>query len=240
MKVIDELISSLREDAPVQGVYACAFWTGVITRHCGLSSTFTEDHPYHKIVKKAGDLTQKSGIELARQANSDGLLEASIGMATINSLIDFDEERYTKQNVFDILAEKGRDKNVAIIGHYPWIPKLRGIARNLWIIEQSPRDDDLPEEAAEDILPQCDVIGMTGTSLINHTFEHLMELARGKFVVMVGPTSPLSPVLFDWGVDVIGGARVIDQDQAIRSIAEGATFRQVRGVKLVNMSPEDL
>ncbi len=51
-------------------------------------------------------MSQKSGIELAKQANSDGLLEASIGMAAINSLIDFYEKRYTEQNAFDILAEK--------------------------------------------------------------------------------------------------------------------------------------
>ncbi len=84
------------------------------------------------------------------------------------------------------------------------------------------------------------MVGMTGTSLINHTFEHLMELPRGKFVVMVGPTSPLSHVMFDWGVDVIGGARVVDPDEAIRSIGEGTTFRQVKGVKLVNMSKDNV
>ncbi len=67
-----------------------------------------------------------------------------------------------------------------------------------------------------------------------------MELARGKFLVMVGPTSPLSHLMFDWGVDVIRSARVVDPDEAIRSIAEGTTFRQVKGVKLVNMSKDDV
>jgi len=52
---------------------------------------------------------------------------------------------------------------------------------------------------------------------------------------MVGPTSPLSPVLFDYGIDVIGGSMVVDSEKTIRSITEGATFRQVKGVKNLNM-----
>jgi len=79
------------------------------------------------------------------------------------------------------------------------------------------------------------VVGITGTSFINHTVEKLLNLCRGGFVVVIGPTSPLSPVLFDYGVDVIAGTKVVDAGKAIRCLSEGAMFRQIEGVELVTM-----
>ncbi len=236
MKILDDLISSLSEDSVVREVYACVFWTAVISKNCGLASTFRGEHPHHGLVRGVGNLRGKSALDLAEYAKSDNLLEASIGMATINSLIDIDEAKCTEENALDILAEKGRDKNIAIIGHFPWIPKLRNVAAKLWVIEQHPQAGDLPAEAAEDILPQADVVAITGTSLINHTIQKLLELSKDSFTVMVGPTSPLSPVLFDYGIDVISGIKVVEPEKAIRSISEAAIFPQVRGVKLLNMA----
>ena len=160
---------------------------------------------------------------------------ASIGMAAINSLIDIDEAKCVKENAFDVLARKGRGKNIAIVGHFPWIPELRKVARKLWVIEQRPGEGDLPVEAAEDILPQADVVGITGSSFINHTVGRLLDLSKNSFIVMIGPTSPLSPVLFDYGVDVIAGIKVVEPKKAIHSISEGAIFSQVRGVRLIIM-----
>ena len=235
MNIIDDLISSLSGDSLVCEVYTCVFWTAVVSKHCGLSSTFRDEHPHHGMVRGVGDLRNRSALELAEYAKSDNLLEASIGMATINSLIDIDETKCDVENALDVLIEKGEGKDIAVVGHFPWIPKLRQVARKLWVLEQRPQAGDLPAEAAEDILPKADVVAITGTSLINHTAEKLLDLARGSFVVMVGPTSPLSPVLFDWGVDVVSGTKVVEPEKMLRSISEGAIFPQVQGVKLMNM-----
>jgi hypothetical protein len=240
MNILDDLISSLGEDSIVRQVYVCVFWTAVVSKHCGLASTLHEGHPYHKIVRDPGKLRGKSALELVGYAKSDHLLEASIGMAAVNSLIDVDESRCSEKNALDVLIEKGRGKNIAIVGHYPWLPRLRKVARKLWVIEQRPREEEgeLPAEAAEEILPQADVVGLTGTAFTNHTIEKLLDLSKGKFIVMIGPTSPLSPVLFDHGIDVIGGSKVVDPEKTIRSITEGATHTQTEGVKHLNMFRE--
>ena len=235
MNIIDELISRLSVDSPVREVYSCVFWTAVVSKHCGLASTFRDEHPHHRMVRGVGDLRNRSALELAEYAKSGNLLEASIGMATINSLIDIDETKCDAGNALDVLIEKGDGKDIAVVGHFPWIPKLRKAARKLWVLEQRPQAGDLHAEAAEDILPKADVVAITGTSLINHTADKLLDLARGSFVVVVGPTSPLSTVLFDWGVDVISGVKVVEPEKVIRSISEGAIFPQVQGVKLLNM-----
>jgi uncharacterized protein (DUF4213/DUF364 family) len=240
MSILDDVIDSITEDSVVQEVYVCVFWTAVVSKNCGLASTMHEGHPAHKLVREAGSLRGGSALELAGYARSDHLLEASIGMAAINSLIDIDEERCVEKNALNILAEKGMGKDIAIVGHFPWIPRLKKSARNLFVIEQRPREGDLPAEASEEILPNVDVVGLTGTAFTNHTVERLLELSRGKFVVMIGPTSPLTPVLFDYGVDVIGGSKVADPEKVIRSISEGATFQQVKGVRHLNMSKEKI
>lgn len=236
MKILDDIIASIPEDTLVQEVYVCVFWTAVVSKYCGLASTLHEGHPEHKIVREPGKLRGKSALELARYANSGHLLEASIGMAAVNSLIDIDETRCVEENALDILVEKGQGKDIAIVGHFPWIPRLKECARNLFVIEQRPQQGDLPAGASEEILPKVDVVGLTGTAFTNHTIEGLLELSRDKFVVLIGPTSPLTPVLFDYGVDVIGGSKVVDPEQAIRLISEGATFQQVKGVRHLNMS----
>jgi uncharacterized protein (DUF4213/DUF364 family) len=237
MKILDDLILRLKgNDFQVKSVHACVFWTAVITKHCGLSSTFRDEGlPHDRGVRDVGDLTRKTGLELAQYARSNNLLEASIGMASINSLIDIDESKCIEKNAFEILLEKGKGKNVAIVGHFPWIPKLRATIQNLWVLEQRLREGDLPAKQADRILPQSDVVGITGTSFINHTLEGLLALCEKAFVVLIGPTSPLSPILFDYGIDAICGAKVVDSDTVIRSISEGATFKEVLGVRLLTL-----
>ncbi len=238
MKILDDLIVSLKgNDFPVKSVHTCVFWTAVISKHCGLSSTFRDEGPSHERgVRDVGDLTRKTALELAEYARSDSLLEASIGMATINSLVDIDESKCIEKNAFEIILEKGQGKNVAIVGHFPWIPKLKAKVQNLWVLEQRIREGDLPAKEAIRILPQCDVVGMTGTSFINHTIEGLLNLCKKAYVVLVGPTSPLSSMLFDYGIEAICGTKVIDAEKVIRSISEGATFKEVTGVKLVTLT----
>jgi len=239
MKVLDDLIASLEQDAPVREVRTCVFWTAVITRHCGLASTLRpEELPHgHGRVRGVGRLLDKSGLELAEYARSDHPLEASIGVAAINSLLEIEESRCVELNAADLLVERGRGARVALVGHFPFIPRLREAAGTLWVIEKRPRGDELPAEAAPEVIPQADVVAITGTTLINHTFESLMALCRPEsFVLLLGPSAPLSPVLFDHGVDVICGTQVVDAEAVLRCISQGASFRQVEGVRLLAMT----
>jgi uncharacterized protein (DUF4213/DUF364 family) len=77
---------------------------------------------------------------------------------------------------------------------------------------------------------------LTATSFINHTLEGLLTLCQKAFIILIGPTSPLSPILFDYGIDAICGSKVIDPDKVIRSISEGAMFKEVNGVKLLTLT----
>jgi hypothetical protein len=69
MKILDDLISSLKKDAVVHEVYVCVFWTAVVSKNCGLASTLHEEHPWHGTVREVGSLTRKSALELAEYAS---------------------------------------------------------------------------------------------------------------------------------------------------------------------------
>ncbi|PXF58597.1 MAG: hypothetical protein C4B58_06265 [Deltaproteobacteria bacterium] len=231
MEILNDIISTVTEDSKIQEIHTCIHWTAVASRGCGLSSTFQDDCIPHVPVKDVGKLAQKTALEVMEYARSDNLLEASIGMAALNSLIEIDEQRCVELNAFEILAEKGKGKNVCVVGHFPFIPRMRKLANRLWVMEKRPQEGDLSAEEAENVLPMADVVAITGTSFINHTVDELLSLCRKSFVVMVGATSPLSPVLFDYGVDMIAGSKVVDPQKAIQCISEGATFKQIKGIK---------
>ena len=112
---------------------------------------------------------------------------------------------------------------------------LVSVARRCWIVEQEPQAGDLPAAAADRVIPDSEVVVITGSAFANRTLEGLLALARGKDVVVLGPSAPLSPVLFDYGVFAIGGTLVEDVDLVVRQVREGATYRQLRGVKRVMM-----
>jgi uncharacterized protein (DUF4213/DUF364 family) len=238
MKILEDLIASLREDAPAREVLIGPFWTAVWSRACGLASTVMPEEHEHgaTFVRGPGDLAGRSALELCRLAFSDSLLEAGIGMAAINSLLDVDEERCGELNAGQFLIERGRGKRVALVGHFPFVPSLREAAGELSVLELHPRAGDFPAQDAEMVLPEADIVAITGSAFINHTIEALLSLRRpGSLVVVLGPTTPLSPVLFDYGADVISGTRVVEPLLALRCVSEGAVFRQLRGVRLLTM-----
>jgi len=238
MKIIDDLISTLNFDAPVIDIRQGVFHTGVLTRYCGLAATLPRDALKQEgpLVSEPGFLTDKSASDLALMVYSDSLLEAAIGMATMNSLLEVDLASCTEINASEVILEKGEGKRVAIVGHFPFLPRVREKAKALWVIEKNPREGDFNETEADRFIPQADVVAITGTSLTNHTLPHLLELCNPKaFIIMLGDTVPLSPVLFDYGVHALSGTRVMDTDLALRCVSQGANFRQIKGTKKLTM-----
>jgi len=239
MKILDDLISMLNPECSVRDIRQGLFHTGVLTRNCGLAATLPRDalRQEQPSVKEPGLLLGKSALELARMAYSECILEAAIGMATINSLLEIDEGRCDSLNAGDLIAEKGKDKRVAIVGHFPFIPKLREIAKELWVIEKNPQEGDFTEAETENLIPQADVVGITGTAFTNHTVEHLLKLCNSKaYVVILGDTAPLSPILFDYGINAISGTKVIKPELALRCVSQGATYRQIKGIRKLTMT----
>ena len=248
--MLNELIATCPAGS-VQDIRIGAFWTAVVVavageRRCGLASSLRgfDDHHYGggPAMRQAGQLLQLPASELAQLAHSSSLMEASLGMAAINALLPLQPERWVELNAEEVIARHGAGKQVALIGHFPFIPRLQEHVGTLWVLEQEPRGDDLPAQAAADILPQADVVAITGTTLINHTFTQLMATCKAEaLVLLLGPSTPLTPRLFDYGVDLLSGAVVEDIEAVLRAVSQGANFRQLhrQGVRLVTMAQSE-
>jgi uncharacterized protein (DUF4213/DUF364 family) len=241
--IVEQILGTL-EEASLEHVRIGAFWTAVVVsrrgqQRCGLASTTlgVDHHHAHPPVGQAGHLLEGSAVELARLALSEQPLEASIGLAAINALLPVDETRCHDENALLTLQRKGAGRRVALVGHFPFVPRLRPAVGELAVLELNPQPGDLPAKEAAEVIPQADVVAITGTALINHTLEGLLSLCRPEAYVMVlGPSSPFSPILFQHGVTTIAGTLITEIAVALRCLSQGATFQQMEGVRTVVMT----
>jgi len=239
MGLLEDLIATLDLDATIQDIRLGMFHTGVWSRSCGLAATLPRDalRQQPPLVRDAGNLRLKPPAELVQMAFADSILEAAVGMAAVNSLLEVDEKTCHELNARDWIAAKAEGKRIAVVGHFPFLPVLQKIARILWIIEKNPEPGDYGEMEAERLIPQAEVVAITGSAFTNHTIEHLLACCDPRAdVIVLGDTAPLSPVLFDYGIHAVAGTRVADPQTALRCVSEGANFRQIKGTRRLTMT----
>lgn len=76
---------------------------------------------------------------------------------------------------------------------------------------------------------------------VNDTMDRLLDLCRKDALVMIlGPTTPLSPVWFRHGVNLVSGTVVTEPETVLKFVSEGIVFSQFRGrgVKLVTIAAQ--
>ncbi len=248
--LFNRLLPTLPE-GKITNIYIGLYWTAVFAEvdgeiRCGLAATVGDDSHHYTTepsVDRAGHLTELSSRELAEFVHSSVLPEVSIGLATVNALLPRQPEMWVDLHSKQVLAKLGAGKNVAMVGHFPFVPELRSKVGNLWVLEQNPQDGDLPASAAAEIIPQADVVAITAMTLLNRTFDDLIAMCRpGVPTLIIGPTTPLSPVMFEMGATILSGAIVENPEAVLRGLSQGANFHQLRqmGVRLVSMTTEPL
>lgn len=241
MNILTKLISSIEKDAPVREVIVSTHSTLVCSHHCGISSTILSTKPHgEETIRDAGFLHLKTAKELANYALSDNPLEASVGLAAINSIIECDPRLLIPMDATLLVTQLSLSKNVTVIGHFPFIPKVKEAASHCWVIEQDPIPGESSRDNAKYIIPQSDLVVISGSTLINHTLEELLAFCRKEATVMlIGPSTPLSALLFEFKIGVLSGIVVEDEKQALKAISQGAIFRQMQGVKrMVMINPQ--
>jgi uncharacterized protein (DUF4213/DUF364 family) len=244
MPIINDLLSTLPAGTTVS-VTVGLHWTAVVVdvdgeRRCGLASTLYQEGPHGEVdIPDAGRLETKSPAELASLANAGNLTQRSVGLATINALLPRLPERYVEINAGDVIASSGAGKTVVLVGHFPFITDLHAQVGRLYVLEHNPGPGEHPAEAAPELVPQADILAITSMTLLNGTLDGLLALRRPESrVLLLGPSTPMHPLLFDYGIEMLLGAVVTNIPPVLHTISQGAVFRQVRkaGVRLVAMT----
>jgi len=232
MEILRKLIDEI-ENHEIKDSFVGAFDTVIESKYLGISSTLkpSKRKPF-KNIKIMGNFTK----EVSKLALSENELEASIGIAAINSALNRENLKFSEINAYDILPNF---EKVGIIGRFPFIDKLKKQVKKVYVFELNPLNGEFHSDELKKYSNEIDIIALTATSLINHTFEKLMENKGKAKVLMLGPSTPLSKVLFDYGIDIISGTLIEDKNKFIGGIKEGKGFKHLEGRKSVTIFKND-
>jgi uncharacterized protein (DUF4213/DUF364 family) len=225
--IYDRLLGAIPEDIVVASCLMGRSWTVVDSGGMGVAMTYRGDsrgtnlRPPH-----AGRRLQ----DMAAYLKSWNLYEASLGVAAVNSFYNTPERvgswlrkplaAVRSKGALTDMLDDVTGKKVAVIGHFPDM-KAAAERCELTVLERSPQEGDLPDFAAEYVLPEQDFVFITGLTVTNKTLPRLLELSAQATVVLMGPSVPLAPWWFDHGVDVLAGMVVVDRDEVWRYCQEG-------------------
>jgi len=143
--------------------------------------------------------------------------EASLALAAINACLNTESrmQEFGCHEPYDNYCTRGLDlsgKKLGLIGHLKMPEEIRNAAAECHILELHPQPGDYPASACEWILPECDIVLITGSSLINKTLPRLLALCHNAYTILTGPTVPLCPELLNLGIDRLAGLVINDPE----------------------------
>jgi hypothetical protein len=171
---------------------------------------------------QAGNLVGMPAEEIAGWAlRGENVITVAMGLAVLNSVAEFDKlEQDNNPRGADAVfsAEIRPADTVAVVGHIgPLIASLKTKVRRLLIFERGENVSGqvYPESAQPELLPQCQVVFINSTSLINGTLKNLLSYCtKARDVVMIGPSTPSYPEAFSGtGVTVLSGTRWLSSNR---------------------------
>ncbi len=208
-KLYDTLISHVPEHVLVEHVHMGPVWTIVHAgSYCGIAVTVNEQEA---LLPPCSHLVGASLRDVARLCKSWDFPMASVGTAALNAFYNSPQTLrslpglQTTENGFIDYADAVANKKAAVIGHFFTLENHLAQAASVSVLERKPWPGDYPDSACEYILPGQDFVFITGSAFVNKTLPRLLQLSVGGKAIVLGPSTPISPVLFDFGADELSG-----------------------------------
>ena len=214
-ELYDTLIAGISTDAVVTDTLMGECWTAVETETSfGMAMTTPLDTA-PRLLK--GPYPGSPLKFLAQAAKSWNLTEASFGMAAVNAYYNTPRrlEQLGAYEPFEKYCTDGLDlrgKHIGVVGHLNMPSSVYEQAASVRILERNPRPGDYPDSACDWLIPQCDIVIMTASTLVNKTLPHLLEISRNACTILAGPSCPMCPALLDLGIHRIAGLVITNVD----------------------------
>lgn len=226
--IYHDLVAPIERGSPITACVAGLVWSLVEAGgYAGLALTL-QDGVFESVLP-----SRVQGAEarwLAEHITSWNMFDASLALAAINAWYNRRDSveallgrRLTSERgarLFERLSEQFAGRSVAVVGHFPHLEPLRRHCK-LTVLERRPLSGDLPDQAGEYLLERQDCVCITGSAVANKTLPRLLELSRAAYVVLIGPSVPLTPLWFEHGVDLLAGTVVLDPSGASNCVQQG-------------------
>ena len=208
MSLIDDLILGVAESrGMVEKITTGTRWTLVASSQCGLACLAEE--PQAEVGTSGQGLSGRPLRDLFPLASSADGREASLGVAALNAALaeSLKPSRFQPRSI-----PRARGKTVGLVGDFAFAEQLKDLAREVILISG---------DHEEDTLAGVDIAIIGGHTIVDQSMERLLRASASCYTVVYGPSTPLSPVLFDYGADQLVGVKVEDRDKTKRCISEG-------------------
>ena len=169
------------------------------------------------------DAERYLGMELnraCRLVRSWDFEEAALGLACINAVLNRAERFSHEENpdAFLRYRDRAEGRRVAVIGRFQYLETRLAPICQLHVLERRPGAGDYPDPACEYLLPEMDMVFITGCTVSNKTLPRLLELSRGAFTVVTGPSTPMTKKLFSFGADALCGYCATDFEESLAAL----------------------
>ncbi|MEM3341735.1 MAG: DUF364 domain-containing protein [Thermoplasmata archaeon] len=163
-------------------------------------------------------------FDISEYIESPSLLCRAVGFAALNAVLQILlEEKLTEAGKYlhyDIHAfeyifkyiERHHIGTAAVFGEFPIHSRLKNYLQKLYAFDIKKREGFEHYSTIANIEADIPLFIITGSAFMNGTLEFLLNSARLKkaYTVVIGPSTPLSPVLLHEGVDAAFGLVVKD------------------------------
>lgn len=223
-EIYDAIIRGIDDTARAEGLFFGQCWAMASSSgQLGMAMAIPGESIAPMFSESGDSFNLKKGAEGIKSWN---FKEASMMMAACNAYYNSPDKMrlLNSYEPYENYCTAGLDMTgatVGLIGHLHLPEPYKSAAETVYTIERSPQDGDYPDAACDYILPRCDFVIMTGSTLINKTLPHLLELSRNAYTIMTGPTVPMCPALLDMGIDRLAGLVIDDQKAMGERILSG-------------------
>lgn len=229
--IIDELIEySLLEvqQRKIKDVRAGLGYTCVMldNGNCGLAYSFRNALGDNcDALSIAGSLIGRSSEEIIPWLKDSNCLKSAIGLATINAVLNNSQKKQNIGSLLDIAAVSPTDI-IGMVGMIkPVFEALESVTRNIYVFEENVMKcgDIYYENSISIRLPECSVVFIKATCIMNHTLDKvLLYCKKAREVCIIGPSTPLCPEVFRrYGVSLLAGSIVKNADSILEIISQG-------------------
>jgi uncharacterized protein (DUF4213/DUF364 family) len=194
---------------------------------CGVVHTFREEifggcSPFKNLLE-AGT----SAEEFIRLYDSTNIVHSSIGLATINAVLNSKVKFDKTGDIFESLNIKSTD-TVALVGDIiPLVPMIKkSDPKDFYVFERRGETGKLPDWAIYTVIDKVDVLLLSSSTLINKTFFNIIEKAKTDRTALIGPSTTFCPEVLN-KVKVFGGAKIVNSDIMLKIASRGGGTKNI-------------